>query len=555
MNQPTVAVVGGGITGLATAWALLQANWDGSGIDDPFPPIAKTSKFALRKLKVILLEEDRIVGGKLRSLEIAGKRVDAGPDSFLATRPEAVELCRQVGLSEDLQPPAANKAYIWARGALRPIPPGLFLGLPSHLGPLARSGILDPMTLLRASLDLVLPRNWGMQQRDAPLTNHLLSLEQDGTSGNHNFDRSIGEIVSARLGRGVADNLVEPLVGGIHAGRIDNMSAAAVLPQLLQVASEHRSLILGSRRQGRSRAGKERFGLMRTLSKSSRTDRRESQSPARQPTKQPMFLGLADTLESLVQCLASELTDSGVELRTATPVSSIEPQQDGWEIRYTNGSIRVDAVVLATPAWVSGDLLKDLAPTASKVLREIEYSSISLVTFDLGEQQLPDKLADSSGFLVPSSPKSLLTACSFFSNKWKRLADSSHTLIRASAGRFGDDRCMQLDDTELASVLANELSNALHLPITPQSAVVTRWPNAFPQYTVGHLERMQQIKEDVRQLHAFTVAGAALGGVGIPACIAQGREAAKYILEQLAPMDSSSSPSIQGGSTEGLSSR
>jgi len=554
MNQPTVAVVGGGITGLATAWALLQASWDGSSIDNPLSPIARTSGFALGKLKVILLEEDRIVGGKLRSLEIAGKRVDAGPDSFLATRPEAVELCRQVGLSEDLQPPAANKAYLWARGALRPIPPGLFLGLPSHLSPLARSGILDPMTLLRASLDLVLPRNWGMQQRAAHLTNHLLSLEQ-GASGSHNFDRSIGEIVSTRLGKGVAYNLVEPLVGGIHAGRIDNMSAAAILPQLLQVASEHRSLILGSRRQGRNRAGKERFGLIKTLSKSSRTDRRESQSPARQPTKQPMFLGLADTLESLIKHLTSELTDSGVELRTATPVSSIEPQQDGWEIRCTNSSIRADAVVLATPAWVSGDLLKDLAPTASKILREIEYSSISLVTFDLGEQQLPDRLADSSGFLVPSSPKNLLTACSFLSNKWKHLVDSSHTLIRASAGRFGDDRCMQLDDTELASVLANELSNALHLPITPRSAVVTRWPNAFPQYTVGHLERMQQVKEDVGQLHAFTVVGAALGGVGIPACIAQGREAAKYILEQLAPMSSSSSPSIQGGSTEGLSSR
>ena len=556
MKQWTVAIVGGGITGLATAWALLQASQDHPSTDSSFSATPGTNEIAPGKLKVIILEADRFVGGKLKSLQIGGQKVDAGPDSFLATRPEGVELCRQVGLSEDLLPPTASKAYIWTRGALRPIPPGLFLGLPSHLGPLARSGILDPITLLRASLDLVLPRSWGTpcswgtSRGLASMESPLLVSQQTEQSSNlekESFDRSIGEIVSSRLGKGVANNLVEPLVGGIHAGRIANMSSAAILPQLLRVASENRSLILGSRSLSKGRTSRKSLDFKGIAVKILQADRgKRLQSTNQQSPKQPMFYGLIDTLESLGQRLALELTSSGYELRTSTPVLAIEQHQDGWWLRCPHDSIHADAVVLTTPAWVTGDLLKQLAPNAADILQNIKYSSISLVTFDLGEQRLPSRLDNSSGFLVPSSPKNILTACSFLSNKWKHLSSNSHTLIRASAGRFGDDRCMQLDEGELINTLAKEISEAIHLPIDPQDAVVTRWPNAFPQYEVGHLERVRQVNEEVEQLGGLAVAGAAFGGVGIPACIAQGRRAADRILNQLVARNNQSPGSSKG---------
>ena len=437
-----VAVVGGGITGLAAAWELL-----GSGA------------------RVTLLEASGRLGGRIVTAEVGRRPVDLGPDAFLARVPEAVELCRQLGLQPELVSPAADQAFVWVRGRLRPLPAGVVLGAPTDLVSLARSGVLSTGGLARAALDLVLPGS-----RD----------------GDH--DRSVGDLVTARFGRQVQENLVDPLLGGIHAGPSELLSVRATAPQLAVAAAENRSLVAGLRAQLRA-------------------------SPRRPG---PMFHSLQGGLGRLVQRLEEELRAGGVAVELASPVQSLE-------------EVEADATVVATPAAVAADLLAG-SPQAAAELRSIDHASVSLAVLVYPAAAFP-RPPVGSGFLVPRRQGRLLTACSFASVKWPHWAEPGHVVLRASACRWGDQRALAMTDDELVGRLHADLVDALGLTDGPGHARVTRWADAFPQYRVGHLERVGRIEAAVaRDLRRVAVAGPALLGVGIPACIAQGRRAARLVL-------------------------
>lgn len=415
----SVSVVGAGITGLATAWFLRG-----------------------RGVAVTVYEASGRVGGKIETTLLAGTPVEAGPDTFLARVPWAVDLCTALGLADDLIAPATGRAYVWTRGRLRALPEGTVLGVPRRLGPLARSGIVSPLGLARAGLDLALPRSPGAGAGD----------------------RSVRDVVGRRFGPEVVARLVEPLLGGIHAGRADRLSLASVAPQVADAAVRHRSLLLGLRAAPPAGSG-------------------------------PVFLGLRGGLQRLVDRLAE-----GVDVRLNTRVESLADLHAGH-------------VVLTVPAYAAAALVPD---EAARELEAIDYASVVTVSLAYPRDALAEPL-DGSGFLVPRVDGRLITACTWTSCKWPHAAPGETVLLRVSAGRIGDDRALRLDDGPLVARVHGELVDAMGLRSPPTASLVTRWPRSFPQYDVGHAERVARI-ERLLPPH-ITVAGAAYRGIGIAACI------------------------------------
>jgi protoporphyrinogen/coproporphyrinogen III oxidase len=490
---PVVAVIGGGMAGLSAAWELATA------ADGVVP-------------RVVVLEAGPRVGGKVRSTEFCGRTVDVAADAFLARRPEATRLCDELGLAGALVAPGASGAALWARGRLRMMPDGVNLGVPTRAWPMVRSGILGPAGLVRAGLDLVLPHR--------------------GDPGA-TADRSVGDIVGSRLGHQVVERLVDPLVGGIHAGGVDDLSAESTFPPLL--AADRRS---GS--------------LIRALRHPSAPAPSPPPGPGAAPA--PVFWSLEGGNARLPAELGAALTARGVAVRTGVTVESMErlpggPTRPNWRLALTGDaggvpgaegpsgerrSLDVDAVVVAVPAGQAAGLLGRHAPPASSLLTDVELASVTVITLSMPAGAIRSPLTG-TGFLVPrTSPvagrTALITGCTYLTRKWPGLARPEDELVRLSVGRLGDDRADSLDDDELTAAVVGELSAVLDVDAPPRAAVVTRWRDAFPQYRVGHLGRTAAIERAVAGLPGVAVAGSAYRGVGIPAVVGSGRAAARTVL-------------------------
>lgn len=442
-----LAVVGGGITGLAAAWE------------------------ARDRAEVTIFEPAR-PGGKVLTTLFEGRPVDEGPDAFLTRMPAATELCSELGIASDLVAPAAGSTLLWWNGRLRPLPDGLVLGVPGRVGPLARSGILSPLGVARAGLDLVLPR------RSAPA------------------ESSVWQLVAERFGEEVAERLVDPLVGSIAAGDTKKLSAASVTPQLVSAAERSRSLLLALRRPPSKSAG-------------------------------PVFLAPRPGMGEIVDALVKQLESGGVVIRPAA-VESVRPAPSGKVAIQPDGEL-FDAAVVATPASVTARIVAEAGEAG---LSLVEEASVSIVTAAFGEEDmtLPEGV---NGFLVPRREGLLTTACSFASSKWPHWAGPGSVLLRLSAGRAGDLRAERLTDGELGEAMVAELGSFLGTGAAPSALRVSRWPRAFPQYGVGHGELVASVRAAVRR--AFTnveLAGSAYGGVGVPACVASGRSAARSVLSR-----------------------
>ena len=450
--------MGGGITGLATAWFLKD------------------------RARVTVLEADGRLGGKIRTSSLGGVPVEEGPDTFLARVPHASALA--AALEMETVQPATGKAFVWTRGQLRRLPEGQVLGVPVELGPLLRSGVLPPAAVARAGLDLVLPRR------------------RPGLSA----DPSVAEVIGSRMGQGVVDRLVEPLVGGINAGRADDLSLAATAPQLAEAATGSRSLILGLRHR----------------------------RPAPGITPGPLFLGIAGGLGRLVDRLAAGLADAGVEICTDTAVTAIEPDgagAGGYRVVTADGStLTAAAVVVTVPAFAAAPMLKAAVPAVAADLRRIRYASVAVSTLAYRPEDVTSSL-DGAGFIVPRVERKLMTACTWSTSKWPALAESGLVLVRASAGRSGDDRFADLADDELVDHLHRELAAVIGVRRPPVTSLVSRWPNGFPQYQPGHQRRVDRIEAGLAAgLPGVVVAGAAYRGLGIAACVRQAEEAAAKVM-------------------------
>lgn len=441
----TVVVVGGGIAGLAAAYELVSAG-----------------------VPVVVLEASDRVGGKLHTVEFAGSAVETAPDSFLARRPEAVALCRRLGLDEQLIRPTETSAYLYARGELRRLPAGQVLGVPTNFRALRRSGIVSTAAAWRASLEPWLPGR---------------PLDRDET---------VGAVISRRYGRQVAQRLVDPLVGGINAAHVDELSIDVGAAQLAAAA-----------RKGRS--------LTATL---------RATPPPTAPDS-PVFLTLPSGLSTLVDALVAAIVEAGGEIRTNARVNRLMKAGAGYRV----GSVEAEGVVLAVPAGTAARLLGDEAPVAAATLAGIDYASVALVTmaFDEGDVTRP---LDASGYLVPRPNGLTMTACTWVDRKWPHLRRPGRVLMRVSAGRV-DNGDAELDDHTLVRRVLADLGTTMGLRAEPTDLRLDRWPSSFPQYAPGHLDRIVGAHAELTaRLPRVALAGAALAGVGIPACIGSGQRAA-----------------------------
>jgi oxygen-dependent protoporphyrinogen oxidase len=457
-----VVIVGGGITGLAAARRLIRLA-------------------PAQSLQVTVLEADARFGGKIRTESFAGRTLDVGAEALLTRVPQAVALCRELGLGDDLVAPATDQPFIWTRGELRPLPPRMMSGLPDGVGAVAASGILSRAGMLRAGLDLWLPAR-------APTD-----------------DVSIGRLVRRRLGREVFERLIDPLLGGIHGGSADELSVRATAPQLEAALRSRRGLVRG----------------LRALAGGAHA------APAG-----PMFLSLRGGLGALTDALVAGL--SAAELRNGVAVQAIEESSEGRVRVVSEGSeeLLADHVVLATPAFAAAEILQHACPEASSALRRIEYASVASVLLAYPAAALPAPLGG-SGFLVPRTEGRTITACTWASAKWPQLA-GEQVLLRASVGRFRDARALGLDDDRLVERVHAELVAAMGLREAPKQASVARFDRGLAQYRVGHLDLVAGIDAALARLPAVTVTGASYRGVGVGACVRDGEAAASRIATALA---------------------
>ncbi len=467
------AVVGGGVAGLAAAWELIGPVACGRDV-----PAAEITVF-----------EPGQLGGKLRTTSFLGRPVDEAADSLITRVPEGVALCDELGLSDELVAPAASRPLLFAQGKLRPLPEGLVLGAPARLLPLMRSRILSPAGIARASLDAVLPRS---------------------TLG---ADASVFNLVSARFGGEVADRLVEPLLGTIHAGPTKQLSAAATAPQLLNAARTSRSLMAGLRQM-------------------------PTTATATASAERPLFVAPRQGMQCLTDRLVEQLGAAGARFFPAE-VSAM--RREGHSVIIEPAGELFDGVVLAVPAPAAFSLLEPLlGPGAPGALATISFASVAVVTLGF-ESDAFGVPADLSGVLVTPGSGLLMTACSFGSHKWPHWSAAGTTVLRVSVGKIGDEAWARLSDEALVERLCEELTTVLSgqgrgqgrptkVPLVPMGWRVSRWPRSMPQYEVGHLERVARAKETlVQQAPMIALAGASYGGVGVPSCIGSGRRAGREL--------------------------
>jgi oxygen-dependent protoporphyrinogen oxidase len=445
-----LVVIGGGISGLAAAWEAAAAGYS-----------------------VTVLEAAPLIGGKLRAEEVAGVPVDVGAEALLARRPEGRALIDDAGLSGDVIEPLTTAAWIRAGGRSYPLPARTMMGIPGDLDAVRESGVLSAAGVAAVAAE----------PERAPLP----PLRDD---------IAVGALVRDRLGVEVLDRLVEPLLGGVYAGRADRLSLRATLrPLAAELERGGGSLVAAAR----AVAG----------------------AGTRAAPAGPVFVSLRGGLGRL----PLQLAGSGrFEIRTSTTVRSITRTPTGFalETGAVPASERVEcaAVLVATPPTKAARLLRVVAPAAAAELAGIETASVAIVT--LAYRDAPD--AAGSGLLVAAGERLAVKGVTLTSAKWPLRADGLF-LLRASVGRAGEHLPLQLEDGELVTLVRRELRAVAGVTGEPVDARVTRWGGGLPQYGVGHLERIARIRASVAEVPGLAICGAAFDGIGVPACIASAQAA------------------------------
>jgi oxygen-dependent protoporphyrinogen oxidase len=446
-----VIVVGGGIAGLAAADRLAEAGLD-----------------------VTLLEAADRLGGKVHTTSFAGRPLDMGAEVLLTREPTAIDLCRELSLDDDLVTPASSRAFVWTRHGLRPLPSDVLTRLPGGLVELLRSRLLSPLGVLRCGWDVIIPSR-------APVG-----------------DVTIGAIVRSRLGREALEQIVDPLLGGIHAGRCDTLSALALAPQLVGALRTGKGLVRGLRAAAPTAAG-------------------------------PAFATLRNGLGSLAAALAARARDAGASVRLGVSAVAVEMESSGG-VRVAQGArdaLEAAACVVATPASAAASLLTRAAPAAAAELARIVHASAAVVALAYPSEALAE-LPAGTGF-VTAGDERLVRACTWSSSKWEHL-HGDPPIMKAFVGRGGTP-LPALGDLELAAAVHRELTHALRLRHAPVDLRVQHFGAAIPQYRVGHLARVERIEAGLPP--HIAVAGASYRGAGLAASLRSGHAVAGRVLAHL----------------------
>ncbi len=485
-------IIGGGIAGLSAAYYATK----------------KTPE-----AQITLIESSDRWGGKISTDRVTFDGgvdafiIEGGPDTFLASKPWGVALCKELGLGERLHGtnPNQRNTYVLNRGRLLPLPDGLAMMIPSDIPSILRSGLISWFGKARMGLDFLLPAK------------------------SPNGDESLGAFVSRRLGRAAYENLIEPLMSGIYAGDGDQLSLASTFPYLRDLELNHGSLARGAISMRKKMSG----NGVRSLPTSHR--RRESSNSV--PGSRSAFLTPATGLAEIVEALVKHLQVSNVDLRLNTSVSRISTSYLKGDInsRYLveledGSSLDSDFVILATPAPVSGTLLASFDPSLASVLQSIPYASTATVSLAYRQSDLPRPL-DGYGYVIPRREGRRALACTWTSTKFPHRAPDGYALIRVFVGRAGQD--IPWNENDLLELAKEELNLTLGITAAPILSRVFMWEGAMPQYNLGHPEKLRQIDAALEKYPGLALAGNGYRGIGIPDCIHSGELAIKKIEQEL----------------------
>ncbi|MGB6193312.1 MAG: protoporphyrinogen oxidase [Terracidiphilus sp.] len=467
------AIIGGGIAGLAAAYEL------------------ETARTAGAAAEYTLFEAGPRLGGVLSSQIVQGAVIERGPDSFLSEKAAGAELCRDLGLGDDLvlSNDVARKTYVVVHNRLVPLPDGLMFMVPTKLVPTAMTPLFSMKTKMRMAIELMLrPRS-------------------------SNADESVAALVERHFGAEVVDRLVDPLLSGIYGGDAAQLSARTVLSRMVEMEARYGSLTRG----------------MLTAHKQMRA--RAAQNGAR-PAPRPVFTTLRGGMQQLVDALEARIDAALV--RRSTAVRGLEKSASGWKVIAGDTSGLYDAVILASPAWAAAEMLGGIDRSLSHELSSIPYSSSITVNLIYDEGKI-GHLPDGFGFLVPTSEGRSMLACTFVHRKFLGRTPKGKAVLRAFLGGVKNEALLAVSDGELLAMVQRELSEIMGAHVIaqnadPEYAQVSRWRRAMAQYAVGHQERMRRVQDRLQALPGLQLAGNAYDGIGIPDCIRLGRQAARDLL-------------------------
>jgi len=481
-NTPArhVAVIGGGVTGLAAAYRLRECS---------------------PQTQVTLFERSDRLGGAILTCRRDGFLIDRGPDNFITQLPYATDLCRRLGLADDLLPTDAGhrKAFVVRKGRLLEIPEGFVLMAPSRVWPVLATPILSFRAKLRLACEPLIPR-----RRDES-------------------DESFADFVSRRLGRETYDRLVQPLISSIYTADATTLSVEATMPQFAAMERKHGSLVFGARK----------MAAARKAAAASQAPQSGDGAAARQASgaRYSMFVAPRDGMGMVVEELAGRIGRENI--RTGTPVTRLRKSSGGWLLTLVAGgeedTQRFDAVILACPAFAAADLLRDTDADLADRLGAIEYASSAVVSLAYRREDIAHPL-DGFGFVVPITEGRNILAGSFSSVKYPGRAPGGQTLLRVFVGGALQGHLLDRDDDALIELTRGELSELLGVSGEPTLAEITRWNRSMPQYHVGHLDRVAEIEKRVAALPGLALAGAGYRGVGVPQCVRSAQQAAETIL-------------------------
>ena len=439
-----VAVIGGGIAGLAAAYEAQR-----------------------RGLSVRVLEAGTRAGGVIHTERFDGWVIDEGPDSMLVQKPAAVALCRELGLGErlvsTLQP---RTAYVLRGGTLHPIVEGSFLGFPLDAGALARSSLFSLGGKLRMACEPFVPR------------------------GHAHADESIATFVRRRFGSEAVDYLADPLLAGIHAGDVDRLSMQALFPRLIEAERKSGSVVRA-------------FRALRVP-----------------PSPQGAFMSLPGGTGELVDAVTAALAPGTLSL--AARVTALR-REASYTVESSTGTVRARSVVLCVPAYTASNLLRSLDTTLAELCNGVPYASTATVAFGYRRDAVRHALRG-TGFVVPRAERYPLLAATWVSSKWPGRAPADHVLLRAFLGGGRDPHRLERSDDELITSARESLEATLGISDAPRVTRLTRWTRQSPQYEVGHLERVAAIDQRVHAIPGLFLAGSGFRAIGIPDCVADGRE-------------------------------
>ncbi len=471
-----VVVVGGGISGLSTAFFLVEE--------------AEKHGFPIH---CTVVEQDVRWGGKILTQHLPNFLIEGGPDSFLTSKPWAVDLCKILGLGEELIPTNAehNRTFSLRKGVLRELPQGLLAFRPQRVDSLVSGGLLSWSGLLRMAAERVWPSSAAGQSEE-----------------------TLGSFFRRRFGTEAFDYLIEPLVAGIYAGDADELSLEATFPKFKELEQQYGSVIRGMR-------------TVQNKTKTGRTSKPQGSPPS-------LFMTLRNGLGSLIDALTQRLINREVHLMSGVGCREIQHpsnQKEAFSVNLDNDiSVKADSLVLATPAFQSAKLIRNLQPKIADLLEEIPYASTATISMTYPTTDVEGHI-QGFGFVVPRKEERTLLACTWTSLKWPGRSQEGESLIRCYMGGRGREALLEAEDQQLVASVRQELQSITGITSPPGYSEIHRWVRGMPQYVIGHQARLTSIQDLLRTSPTLHICGAGLYGIGIPDCIREGKRVADSLIE------------------------